>query len=259
MSKTVLLAVIAMAPLLFAQGEPNAVQSRPPGAITRMLRVQHADACVVWRLLESTGAKASCDKALNVLVVSGTPTDVGSLEQTAKELDTESARFRSSDVQMTVYVIGASSIAGESSQMPQGLESTVNQLKPLFPYNSYQLLETTVARARVGDQAIVQGTLQRFNGQAEAPGLPPTYTLHFTISGVTTSGASAIVHVNNFDFGSNLPYVGKSPSGQTYSNSFPASVRTNFDLATGQKVVVGKAGAAGSNAIFLIVEAKVVD
>jgi hypothetical protein len=255
-----MLLALALAPwLVFAQKEPNAVQSRPPGVITHMIRLQRADACNVWNLLKGTGAQVSCDKALNVLVVSGTPADVASLEQTAKELDAESARFRSSDVQMTVYVIGASSIAGGSGQMPQGLVSTVNQLKQLFPYNSYQLLETTVARARVGDQAIVQGTLQQFSGQAEASGLPPTYSLHFTISGVTMPGASAVVHVNNFDFGSNLPYIGKSPSGQTYSNSFPASVRTNFDLATGQKVVVGKAGAAGSNAIFLIVEAKVVE
>jgi hypothetical protein len=207
--------------------------------------------------LEGTGANASCDKVLNVVVVSGAPSDVASLEQTAKELDAESDRFRNSDVQMMVYVVGASGNADGAGQIPQGLLATVSQLKQLFPYASYQLLETAAMRARVGESTAVKGTLQPFKGQTEMT--PATYGLNFTISGITKSGPSAIVHVDNLYFSSYLPYVGKLGNGQTFSNNFEASVRTNIDVASGQKVVVGKAGVAGSNAIFLIVEAKVVD
>lgn len=251
MTKIVL--ALTLAPLLvFAQKE----QSRPPDVITRMIRLQHADPCVLRGLLEGTGATASCDKVLDVVVVSGTPADVASLEQTVKELDAESARFRSSDVQMTVYIVGASSTADGSSQIPEGLESTVNQLKQLFPYASYQLLETAVTRSRVaaygGQRTSVDGTLQTFHGQTETTS--PTYILVFEITGITGSGSSAIVHISNFSFQGSFPIARAN-----FTQNVPTKISTNMDIASGQKVVVGKAGAAGSNAIFLIVEAKVVD
>lgn len=250
-----ILVALALAPLLvFAQKEPNAVQSRPPGVITRMIRLQHADPCVLRNLLERTGAKASCDKVLDVLVVSGTPADVASIEQTAKELDAESAHFRSSDVQMTVYVVGASSSADGSGQIPPGLQPTVNQLKQLFPYAFYELLETSVTRSRVagGQFTSVDGTLQPFHGQTETS--VSNYSLRFEVAGITGSGPSAIVHIDNFYFQGGLSYA--------HGNStqyVPIKISTYVDAPGGQKVVVGKAGTAGSNAIFLIVEAKVVD
>jgi hypothetical protein len=258
MNKGVLLA-LALAPLLaFAQKEPKAVQSRPPGAITRMIRLQHADPCLVRNLLLNTGAQASCDKVLNVVVVSGTPADVAFLEQTAKELDAETARFRSSNVQMTVYVVGASPNAAGAGPIPQGLQATVNQLKQLFPYASYQLLETIVTRARLGERAFAQGMFEALKGQAGAP--PSTYDVSFLVGGISNSASSAAVHINDFKFNSRVPYVtGAIGNATTQYQTGPASVNTNIDITADQKVVVGKAGAGGSNAIFLIVEAKVVD
>ena len=50
----------------------------------------------------------------------------------------------------------------------------------------------------------------------------------------------------------------RKTSGNSFQmDSVNVRVRTNLDIASGQKVVVGKAGAGGSNAIFLVVEAKV--
>ncbi|MFZ0591893.1 MAG: secretin N-terminal domain-containing protein [Bryobacteraceae bacterium] len=257
MNRSLVFAALALVPLLvFAQKEPNGIASRPPGVITRMIRLQHADPRQVRSLLLSTGAQVSDDSALRVVVISGTPSDVASLEQTIKELDAETAKIQSSNVQMTVYVVGASPNADGAGQIPQGLQSTVNQLKQLFPYASYQLLETTVTRARVGENAAVQGTLQPFDGQAGT--FPPSYGLQFTVASITNSGPSAAVHVSNFNFNANFPLIVKRETGSSTTN-LPTSIRTNIDVTTGQKVVVGKAGAGGANAIFLIVEAKVVD
>jgi type II secretory pathway component GspD/PulD (secretin) len=244
MNRPVLLAAAALVPLLvFAQKEP-AVTSHPPNHVTHLVRLQHADPHQVWRLLRSSGAVVEADNALRVLVISGTPSSVASLEETAKAIDAETAKVPSSNVQMTVYVVGASPNAAGTEQIPAGLQSTVTQLKQLFPYASYQLLETNVTRARVGEQNRTTGALQPFKGQAETP--VPTYGLQFTVTDITNSGSSATVHIDNFDFTNSI-------------QSIRTEISTNIDVATGQKVVVGKAGAAGSNAIFLILEAKVVD
>ena len=73
-----------------------------------MIRLQHANPHQVRDLLVGTGAQAQWDDALRVVVVSGTPSEVASLEQTVKELDTEMAKVKASNAEITVYVLGAS-------------------------------------------------------------------------------------------------------------------------------------------------------
>jgi hypothetical protein len=196
---------------------------------------------------------------MHVLVISGTPSDVASLEQTAKQLDANSSQIPSSNVDLTVYVLGAFESSGSSGQISQGLQSTVNQLKLLFPYTSYQLLETTLARAGVGGYSQLEGTLHAFTSQNEETNQPSRYGLNFTVGGITGSGSSATIHIINFSFNSQIQYAVKSVPNISQLGSTPMSLRTNIDIPAGKKVVVGKAGVGGSNAIFLIVEARVAD
>lgn len=248
MNKLAWLAIAALLPM--TASAQNSTKSRPVDVVTKLVRLQHADPNKVAYLLRSAGASASYDDALHVLVISGTPSDVASLEQTAKELDAASAQAPSSNVEMTVYVVGASTNPADEAEIPQSLQSTVDQLKPLFPYSAYQLLETVITRTRIGEQSRVQGTLQAFKSQAGM--FPLTYNLNSNIGGITFSSSPPIVNINSFYFNCNFPvkYSDKS-------TSVPMSIGTNLDIPTGKKVVVGKAGAGGDHAIFLVVEAAV--
>ena len=228
----------------------NSTKSRPPNVVTRLVRMEHGDPNKIAALLRRVGAEASYDDALHVLVISGSPSDVASLEQTAKELDAASVQAPSSDVEMTVYVLGASTDPADAAQVPKNLQSTVDQLKDLFPYSSFQLLETILTRARVEEQSRVQGTLQPFKSQVGM--FPLTYNLGSNISGITFSSSPPIVHIDNFYF--NCSFTVKYSDKST---SIPTSISTNLDIPTGKKVVVGKAGAGGDHAIFLVVGAAV--
>lgn len=257
MNRIFLIALTALVPMLAA--DQNATQSRPANVVTHLVRLQHADPRSVRNLLTGTGAQVSWDDALHVLVISGTPSDVASLEQTAKQLDAESVHASNSNVDVTVDVVGAAEDSKDTSTLPQALESTVSQLKTLFPYASYQLLETAFARAHVGPYTSLQGSLHPFAHGDIASDAHPAYSLNFTVSGLTGSGADAVIRLSNFSFQARIPYTIKVATNQTQRDTITANIQTSFDVASGKKVVIGKAGAGGSNAIFLVVEAKVAD
>jgi hypothetical protein len=248
MNKLAWLAIAALLPM--AASAQNSTKSRPENVVTKLVRLQHADPHKVRELLATAGASASWDDTLHVLVISGTPSDVASLEQTAKELDAVSAQSAISNVEVTVYILGASSNSTDMEAIPKNLQSTVDQLKQLFPYSSFQLLETIFTRGRIGQTSSAQGTLQLFKGQTDTA--PPNYEFHYRLDGITSATSQSVVHIGDFYF--RTGFIVKTGNQM---QSMPTGVHTNLDIPTGKKVVVGKAGAGGDHAIFLVVEAAV--
>jgi hypothetical protein len=190
-----------------------------------------------------------------VVVVSGSPSEVASVEQTVKELDSEMAKVTVLNAELTVYVLGASQESGAASHIPASLQKTVGQIKAAFPYQSYRLLEAIIARCAIGDENSVSGTLQPF--QENQPS-ESSYGLHFRLSGIDNTPTGALFHIRRFNFGANFPYVISKPPNTTQFQQSRASIQTDFDISSNQQVVIGKAGVAGNSAVFLIVEAKAV-
>jgi hypothetical protein len=257
MNRVLSVAMMAVLPcFLLAQENKNATQTRPPNVETRMIRLQHADPHQVRDLLAGTGAKAQWDDQLRVVVVSGTPSEVASLEQTVKELDSEMARNPVTNAELTVYVLGAS-MENTSNRIPASLQKTVEQIRTSFTYQSYRLLETIVARCAIGDQTSTSGSLQPIqDSQPNEAGLP-SYRLQFWLNGINTAGSREVFHIKRFDFSASFHYVMKGPNTiQTQQSQ--AGIKTDFDITSNQQVVIGKAGVAGTSAVFVIVEAKAV-
>src|ERR1700745_1273271 len=86
----------------FMPAEAEAAASRPANVVTHMVRLQHADPVQVYQLLDGTGARVRFDDVLRVVVISGTPSDVASLEQTIKDLDAETQKSVASNIEVTV-------------------------------------------------------------------------------------------------------------------------------------------------------------
>ena len=73
---------------------------------------------------------------LRVVVVSGSPSEVASLEQTVKELDTETAKVKAvSNAEMTVYVLGASQEDEARATFQRLFRKTVDQIQAAFHIN----------------------------------------------------------------------------------------------------------------------------
>lgn len=247
MNKLAWLAISLLLPM--AALAQNSTKSRPVDVVTKLVRLEHADPNKVAYLLRAAGASASYDDALHVLVISGSPSDVASLEQTAKELDAASTQTPSSNVELTVYILGAAN-STDSGSVPKNLQSTVDQLKSLFPYSSFQLLETIFTRGRIGQQSSARGTLQVFKGQTDT--VPPNYDFRYKLDSIAMGTAQPVVHISDFYF--NAAFVVKTGNQMQQMRT---AVQTNLDIPAGKKVVVGKAGAGGDHAIFLVVEAAV--
>jgi len=253
------LAALALLPcLIFAQDNKNATASRPPNVVTKMIRLQHANPQQVRNLLVGTGAQAYWDDSLRVIVVSGTPSDVTSLEQTVKELDSEMAKVSVSNAELTVYVLGASLEGGDASDIPASLQKSAGQIKAAFPYRSYRLLETVIARCAIGDETSVSGSLRPFRDNAPDQAGIANYRLRFRLSGTDNMPPREVFHIQRFNFAASFPYVVGKPPNTTQFQQAQAAIQTDFDISSNQQVVIGKAGVAGNSAVFLIVEARAV-
>lgn len=261
------LAVLMLLPcVVCAQEKKQEERPRPENMVTRMIRLEHANPQQVRNLLRGAGAQVLWDDTLRVVVVSGTPSQIASMERTVKDLDAEAAKVTISNAELTVYVLGASQESGDSTQIPASLEKTANQIKSAFPYQSYRVLETVVARSLLGEQTDVSGTLRPFKDNPEIND-PATYKVHFRLAGITTGTGRDVFHIQEFRFDAGFPMrTGTLPAGDKAKVPYatvqwqrsPASIGTNFDVSSNQQVVIGKAGVAGNSAVFLIVEAKAV-
>jgi hypothetical protein len=250
------LAVLVLLPcVVCAQEKKQEERPRPENMVTRMIRVQHANPHQVRDLLVGAGARAQWDDVLRVVVVSGSPSEVASLEQTVKELDSETAKIGVSNADLTVYVVGGSQEDLGAATIPASLERTVHEIKASFPYRSFRLLETAIARCRVGQGTQVSGSLQAFRDNQPAGVNTPHYELRFRLGGADSVGARETFHVQDFDFYAQFPYAAGATNSAQFLNS-SARIQTSFDVSSNQQVVIGKAGVAGNNAVFLIVEAK---
>jgi ABC-type multidrug transport system fused ATPase/permease subunit len=235
------------------KAEEKPTYTRPENVITRMVHLQHADPLNVYQLLSGTGAQARFDEVLRVIVISGTPGDVASLEQTIHELDAEMAKTpNSNNVELTAYVLEGLPEGSADNPTPPALQSTIAQLKAAFPYQSYQSLETIVVRGNIGDNLRSVGALHPFQELKDNHVGPPHYNLEFRLTGISSSNGKLMVHINHLRFSTDFA-VPLQNSYQTQN----AVLDTNLDISAGQKVVVGKTG-TGRSSLFLVVECKVV-
>jgi hypothetical protein len=111
----------------------------------------------------------------------------------------------------------------------------------------------------VGENCQLGGALPLFEPNTDGT-MQAVYTLRFTVSGIVGSAGKQSVRINMFNFVARIPYS-TSPSSSSvrqYQQS-ESAISNNFDIAGGQKVVIGNAGVVGNNALFLAVEAKVVN
>lgn len=152
------------------------------------------------------------------------------------------------NVELTVYLLSGV-VQPSTDDVPQDLSSTVKQLHSLFSYKSYKLTESFILRGRAATGATTEGVL-------------PGSGLHYGLSYRTIRISPAkpyMVHIDNLYLYLTAPLT-YGPDGKQRNNGTIASIRTDLDLAEGQKTVVGKSSIdAGGNALILVIVPKVIE
>ncbi len=167
------------------------------------------------------------------LAVSGSAAAIDAVELGLKKIDIPGAR---ANVDLAGYILQASDRASEpTGAMPDGLEAVVKQLRALFQYKDYRLLDSFALRGESGASGGGAGILAGLGN----------YTYQYRVLTVT-GDKERTIQFQDFKF-----VLARA--------SFPTQViETSVDLKEGQKVVIGKTSMADSP-LILVITARVVD
>lgn len=251
---------------VLAQTAPQSSQPAAAEARRRIIRVVHVhgDAGTLANLAaEGSGVFYQISNPLHLVVLKGAPPDVDAVEHTIQQLDS-SFSDSSKNVELMVFVLaGSMDPLPGSSLEAAGLDSVIRQLRAVFPYRHYELMNTMLLRASQGSEADASGMMRRLSNIQDA-NAPSPYNIH--IKSASVSGQQpATVHLADFTFEAHLPVVSKSAAGnQSYAtgsvSQVRVSIKTDLDVKPGERVVVANSNVEDAGiSLFLVLTAQLVD
>ncbi len=238
MKKLVIL--IATTVLCFAQDKGPAPFVQ--GEVVRVVEVKNASATNIGDNLGRIFPGIS--RAGNSLIVRGQPEVVDMIEAAIKKLDAPPPEAqRAPNVELTVQMILASAQESPDAKIPTDLEPTIRQLRSLFQYKGYRLLDTEIMRGRAE-------TNRRIEVNGPLPGTTNFFQF-YTETAVIDGPAPRNIRLSNASFGFRLQI------NNTYQ---PTGINGNFDIREGQKTVLGKSNLINSeDAIILVITPKIIE
>lgn len=158
-------------------------------------------------------------------------------------------RKQAPNIEVTIYLMSALN-QPSTVNFPAELEGVMKQLKSMFSYKGYQLIDTQLIRVRAGEVALASAVINNKTG-----------TDGKTISQIKFRASAQsdekgrVIHIDALKVGLKLPV----PMGAQFQY-VDTGISTDVDVREGQKVVVGKANMDGSDrASIVVLTAKVVD
>jgi hypothetical protein len=220
--------------------------------VTHVVTIKNGDVQAINRTLHGIlgGTNISIATESDHLVLSGPKEELATFEEVIKQLDLPPAPEQ--NVQTTVYMIAASQ-APSSAVIPAELEPVVTQLKGLFPYKGYRVLDDFILRSRSGQGAEASG----FVPTASSAAAKPIYQARFSRVTVDNTDKGHVMRFNGLRLGMRVP----TADGAGKANYVDVGINTDVDVPEGKKVVVGKTGAMDGpdSALIMVISAKVVE
>jgi hypothetical protein len=219
-----------------------AVEAKAVG-VQRVFEIKYVDVETLAEVLKIFPGYIKSDRGLRLIGVSCPAEVIGSIEDTINRIDVPSK-----NIEITVYMLSASEKAGESSGIPLEIQGAIKQLRGVFNYQSYRLLETAVFPCQNKRDTMVSGNISFL------PPNPQTkrYTLLVSAS-IVSDDKGRLIRLDSFVLKQRIV----TPEDKFVEDSL---LNTSINVREGQKVVVGKASLGGTNdALILVVTAKVLD
>lgn len=173
------------------------------------------------------------------------------------------------NIEVVAYMVlaGKSGTAGDA--VPSELDPVVKQLKAVFGYSDYRLMDTAVLRVREGQTSDSSGNAGMVD--PNLPSAPWIYQMKLKATTAQSGPKGNVLRIDGFRFGLRIPYAtgtaqtvtagqGVSPLVSQQWNYTEVGFSTDLDIREGQKVVVGKSKVDRTgNAFILVLTAKAVD
>jgi hypothetical protein len=243
--------MLMAAGLAFAQEQP----------VHKTIELKYADpnrmVSLLQRATQYLGVQVSDDNAYHLIFLHGPEKAVAEAEAMIKKYD-----VAPSNIELTVYMIsGAADGKTTTDEVPADLVPTVKQLRGLFPYKSYRVLQSFVLRVREGQGGRDSGTLKApdyarispLKNPSERMEVNATYDFRFQ-SIALSSGTPRAVRISGMMLNIATP-TGKTDK-EGHSDQESSSISSDLDAIEGQKIVVGKSNLHGSeDALILVITA----
>jgi hypothetical protein len=189
------------------------------------------------------------------IILSGPKDTVTGFEEIIKQLDV--ATPSRNNIETTVYMIVASAQSA-AAPLPPGLEPVVTQLKSIFSYKGFRLLDSFVLRSRSGDRGNTSGFLPPPADAKAPPSSKVVYQFAYNRISLDVEKEKQLVRYDHLNFGIKIPTIVNAKGEFSY---LEAGISTDVDVPEGKKVVIGKTSAVegSDSALILVISAKVVD
>jgi len=237
-----ILCALALTGMLLAQDTTTTTQTSNPqhSNPSRVFVLKYADADTVARVLAVFGnVNVRSDRGMHVVAVNAPAEIMPSVEEAINRLDVPAAAPR--DIDLVVYMVVASQQASAPDNLLPELQPVAAELKRVFAYKSFHLLDSVAIRIEPGRRASARGVI-REAGEGKSP-----YTLDVNSAAVTDDPKGRLIRL------SDLSLTMRVPGGDE------AGVHTDITVREGQRVVVGKSNIGPDQALILVLSAKVVD
>jgi hypothetical protein len=222
--------------------------------------IKYANVADLGRFIHSSlvqaEARVTWDEKMRVISVGST--DEALLQMAAdlvKRYDVPTASGTGRNIEIIVHMMLAAPKGESGDAVPPDLAPVVKQLKSVFGYNDFHIVDSAVVRTREGAVGA------EMSGNASlAPGVPgapnSSYQIRLGTAAVTPTEKGNMIRLDGFRFGTQSPQ--QMPGGNW--NFTNIGFNTSLDVREGQKAVVGKSKIDGTDrALILVISARVVD
>ena len=246
MKQALLIAALLCGPALAPAQEKK---EEPQGEkIARIFELKYDNWERIWGMLRVLVGDYNMTFTDGTLVVKAERSVMPAVEEIVRRMDVPQPLAK--NVELTIYLLQASQQAGIDTRMPDDLQAVIKQLRSVFAFQSFRLLDVMLLRNRSGAHAQASGVL------AFDKGIPQRYNVEVQPN-VSQDEKGRLIRLNRLNVNTRVPISGPSDRPQGFEQ---ASINSNLDIREGQKVVVGKTGIEGSDkALILVVSGKVVD
>jgi len=228
---------------------PQEDSTNQRGMRTVIKQTQHVDVRELEKILGMLGLQIRLKPDINAIVLRGHDSnDIDTALRLIEALDVPPEPGRA--VEITVFVVAASKDGTENVGITAGLAAAVDQLRTLFGYRGFELLDTVFLRVLDTHGGRVEGGLVL---DAPPPGVVRVgYELTFNRAEIIPRGDDErLVRLDGLTFELN---------GTDGGEIQRAYLKTDVEIREGQKAVVGKSTPRGvDDTLILILEARVLD
>jgi len=245
--KRFLLGIMLCALPLAAQEKKEEKPAEP--RVRKVFILKYADPRNLFALLQVFDATVNVNSELHALAVSGSPQTMQAIEEAIAKLDTPAAAAKDV-VLMMQLVVGTDTDGTVGGPIPKDLDKVVAELRDVFPFKNYRLMDVLTLRTRIGQRAGTesQGGAMQFGSVTK-----PVFS-NFAINNSSLGPDGTTVRLEGLRAQSQIP-VEMSP-GQFSRQDL--NLNTDVDIKEGQKVVIGRRGINKEQALFLVLSAHVV-